>query len=164
MVVHSAGIPDSTGGKLVLQSLFARIKPPEIWQKFGVRSIDFYFCGYENSASWPDLCGLSIPAHTIMSPPGAMSGKRSFAMIRTGRYLLKLFSRAVEQFHLRLHGYVLMDNHYHFCRQEFGVRSIDFYFWGIWGQVFTLAISTSLRLHSLQRQIAKGGDITEACA
>lgn len=29
---------------------------------------------------------------------------------------LKLLSRAVEQFHLRLHGYVLMDNHYHLLK------------------------------------------------
>ena len=51
---------------------------------------------------------------------------------------LKLFARAVEEFHLRLHGYVLMNNHYHLLVEtpQGGLNRALRYLNGVYTQTF----------------------------
>ena len=68
VVVHSAGIPDSTGGKLVLEKLFARIKR-SVYNRWCRLKLIWADGGYESIVGWAkQTCGWRL--EITRRPPG----------------------------------------------------------------------------------------------
>jgi putative transposase len=69
VVVHSAGIPDSTGGKILLAKLFARIKR-SVYNRWCRLKLIWAEGGYEAIVTWvKQTCGWRL--EITCRPPGA---------------------------------------------------------------------------------------------
>ena len=102
VVVHRAGIPDSTGGKLVLEKLFARIKR-SVYNRWCRLKLIWADGGYESIVGWvKQSCGwrLEIPrrppaAKGFVVIPRRWVVERTFGWLGRYRRLSKDFEHQV---------------------------------------------------------------------
>lgn len=89
-------------------------------------------------ASWLVHYESNTQAPIITSLHVVTSGKRFLDMIGTGRSFWSCSDERAEEFHLRLHGYVLMSNHYHLLVEtpQGGLNRALRYLNGVYTQTF----------------------------